>query len=117
MISPVVQAVAGDDIPVAVACRVWGMSTSGYYAWGDRPVGPRRPAGLQLVEAIRTVHEDSRPTCGSPRVHAELRLEHGIRVGRQRVERLMREHSRHLGAPPPSVAGLHPAPLGGRDRS
>ncbi len=28
---------------------------------------------------------------GAPRVHAELRLAHGIRVGRKRVERLMRQ--------------------------
>jgi putative transposase len=29
---------------------------------------------------------------GAPRVHAELRLPHGIRVERKRVERLMRRH-------------------------
>jgi putative transposase len=28
---------------------------------------------------------------GSPRIHAELRLQFGIRVGRKRVERLMRD--------------------------
>lgn len=28
---------------------------------------------------------------GAPRIHAELRLGHGIRVGRKRVERLMRQ--------------------------
>jgi putative transposase len=32
----------------------------------------------------------SRGVYGSPRIHAELRLEHGIRVGRKRVARLMK---------------------------
>ena len=32
----------------------------------------------------------SRGVYGAPRIHAELRLEHGIRVGRKRVARLMK---------------------------
>ena len=43
-----------------------------------------------LTEKIREVHERSRQTYGSPRVHAELRTL-GIRCGRKRVERLMRK--------------------------
>ena len=43
-----------------------------------------------LTARIREVHEDSRKTYGSPRIHAELQ-EEGQRVGRKRVARLMRE--------------------------
>ena len=47
---------------------------------------PTRPCW----EQIRAIHERSRGTYGSPRVHAELRLDHGVQVGRKRVTRLMR---------------------------
>lgn len=92
MIYPVVRELAVDRIPVAVACRVLGVSSSGYYAWLDRPASPREQSSLQLVEVIRDIHAASRGTYGSPRVHAELRLGRGLRVGRARVERLMRIH-------------------------
>jgi putative transposase len=41
----------------------------------------------------------SRGVYGSPRIHAELRLEHGIRVGRERVARLMKAAA---------IAGIRP---------
>ncbi len=44
------------------------------------------------MEVIRDIHTRSRQPYGSPQVHAELRLGRHIRVGRKRVERLMREH-------------------------
>src|ERR671913_218709 len=37
------------------------------------------------------ISAENRKVYGSPRIHAELRLAHGIRVSRKRVERLMRE--------------------------
>ena len=44
-----------------------------------------------MIDRVRQVQRASRETCGSPRVHAELRRQ-GERVGRRRIERLMRDH-------------------------
>ena len=43
-----------------------------------------------VTEEIREIHDRSRGTYGAPRVHAALRSE-GIRVGKKRVARLMKE--------------------------
>lgn len=81
---------AADGFPVAVTCRVLKVSTSGYYDWLKRPLSARCEADAALTETIREVHYDSRGTYGAPRVHAELRLGLGLRIGRKRVARLMR---------------------------
>jgi putative transposase len=52
-------------------------------------VRDRDLADAWLTEKIREIHTESKGTYGARRVHAELRLAHGIRVGRKRVERLM----------------------------
>lgn len=76
--------------PVGVLCDVLGVSRSGYYAWSGRPEPARATSDAQLKAQIAVVHEKSRSTYGSPRVHAELRGK-GVRVGKKRIERLMRE--------------------------
>jgi putative transposase len=43
-----------------------------------------------LTNRIRQIHDHSRRTYGSPRIHAALQAE-GIRVGKKRVARLMKE--------------------------
>lgn len=71
-------------------CHVLGVSKSGYYAWLGREPSPRAKRNAELLELIREIHEKSRGTYGSPRVHAELRLGYGIRCSKKRVARLMR---------------------------
>ena len=83
-----------DRFAVGLLCRVGGLRTSTYY--DRRPGGPRsRPStrvlgDAALLERIEAIHERSRATYGISRVHAQLLLD-GHRVGRSRVERLMRE--------------------------
>lgn len=71
-------------------CQVLGVSRSGYYAWKDRPPVGADPKTMALSAEIVSAHRRSRGNYGSPRIHLELRAK-GIRVGRKRVERLMRE--------------------------
>jgi transposase InsO family protein len=77
--------------PVRLLCATLDVSRSGYYAWRDRGPSARKHADAQLAAHVAAVHQRSRRAYGSPRVHAELRAR-GIRVGRKRVERLMREN-------------------------
>jgi putative transposase len=69
---------------------VLGVSRSGYYDWKDRPPSRRSQEDAALTEKIHQIHNRSRKTYGSPRIHAELRAM-GIRCGRNRVARLMRK--------------------------
>ncbi len=73
----------------ATMCRVLDVSSSGYYAWRERPPSARARKDEALTERIRAIHERSRGTYGAPRIHAELTAE-GIHIGRKRVARLMR---------------------------
>ncbi|PKW16175.1 IS3 family transposase [Saccharopolyspora spinosa] len=80
---------------VDLVLRVLGILASTYYDWRARQAAPshRQLEDAQLLEMIvkiRTAHEFA-GTYGSPRVWLELRRQ-GIRVGRKRVERIMREH-------------------------
>ncbi|MDQ3303457.1 MAG: IS3 family transposase, partial [Actinomycetota bacterium] len=80
------------SFPIQFMCR-WlrlGVSRSGYYDWRDRPPSGRSQKNAALTERIREIHQRSRQTYGSPRVHAELRTL-GTLCSRKRVARLMRE--------------------------
>jgi putative transposase len=73
-----------------VTCELLGVSRSGYYDWQRRPPSERALSDAWLTERIKAIHAANRGVYGARRVHAELRLAEGIRVGRKRVERLMR---------------------------
>ena len=78
-----------EGCPAQVACRVLGVSESGYYARRRRAPSPRTIRHAWLTDLIRQVHADSRGTYGARRVHAELTLGRGILVGHSAVELLM----------------------------
>jgi putative transposase len=77
--------------PVSLCCRLLGVSRSGYYDWARRVPSDRALSDAWLTEKITAIHSQRRRVYGARRIHAELRLEHGIQVGRKRVERLMRQ--------------------------
>ncbi len=76
--------------PIEVQCEVFEVSRSGYYAWVARPASPREVEDAAIIVEIKAAHKTGRGAYGSPRVHREL-LAKGRRIGRKRVERLMRE--------------------------
>jgi putative transposase len=73
-------------------CDILQVSRSGYYAWKKRqgrPRGARQKRQEQLAERIRQVHQESRGTYGSPRVHREL-LAQGQKVCENTVAKVMK---------------------------
>jgi putative transposase len=78
------------NFPVAVMCRVLGVSRTGFHNWERRVPSDRALTDAWLIDKIRRIHAQSRGVYGAPRIHAELRLEHDVRVGRKRVARLMK---------------------------
>jgi putative transposase len=88
------------NFPIRFMCDRLGVSPSGFYEWRHTQANPcpRRREDAELVERIREIHRISRRSYGSPRVHAELVLGQGRRIGRKRIERLMRAHG---------IVGIH----------
>ena len=76
--------------PVAVMCRALDVNRTSFHDWERRAPSERALTDAWLTERIKEIHEAKRRVYGAPRIHAELRMAHGVRVGRKRVERLMR---------------------------
>lgn len=79
-----------EQFSVALMCRALDVSRTGFYASAKPVASARAERDQELRTRIRIVHQESRRTYGSPRVHAELHTQ-GERCGRKRVARLMRE--------------------------
>ncbi len=82
-----IRELAAARVPVATACRLLRVSTSGYYDWLKRPESAREVRNRQLTEMIRQIHAESRGLYGSPRVHAYLQRRLGEKVNHKRIER------------------------------
>jgi putative transposase len=77
------------NYPIALMCRVLGVSRSSFHAWERRGPCERDVTDAWLIERIREMHTSSRGSYGARRIFLDLR-EEGIRVGKKRAERLMR---------------------------
>lgn len=81
----------GNLFPISRMCQVLGVSTSGYYAWYQRPVSQRARDNEGLKVKIKLIFQASDGTYGSPRIYHEL-AEMGVSCSLNRVARLMRRH-------------------------
>ena len=80
--------------PISVQCRVLRVSVSGYHEHlvRRRDIVRRRHLGDEaLLVHIRAVYAKNRGAYGWPRIWRQLRAQ-GMRVGKQRVQRLMQQH-------------------------
>jgi putative transposase len=76
---------------VSRLCSVLNVSRQGYWAWKQHPASRRRLEDERLKRRILAAWTKSDRTYGAPRLQAELRLGGGVKVGKKRVARLMRE--------------------------
>ncbi len=70
-----------ERFPVASLCRAMQVSESGCYAWRKRPDSRRK-------QESKALPKESRQTCGSPRVHQELKAQ-GAACSEKRIAHLM----------------------------
>jgi len=82
--------------PVSVTCEVLEVSASGYFNWlrrntSNKPRAGSRHSDEALLAHMRAIQAEVKGEYGWPRMHKEL-LARGIRVGKERVRRLMQRH-------------------------
>jgi transposase InsO family protein len=80
--------------PVSLQCEVLGVSPSGYHEHFGRRATPeqrKRISNDALLVHIKAIHAETKGEYGWPRIWKEL-LARGIRVGKERVRKLMNLH-------------------------
>jgi putative transposase len=80
--------------PISVQCEVLGVSPSGYHEHfrrRARPFPAKRIGNDALLVHIKAIHAEMKGEYGWPRVWKEL-LSRGIRVGKARTQKLMKQH-------------------------
>jgi putative transposase len=80
--------------PISVQCRVLEVSVAGYHGHFVRRAGESQRRHLSddaLLVHIKAIHAETHGGYGWPRTWKEL-LARGIRVGKQRVQKLMQLH-------------------------
>ena len=90
---------ACSGFPVRRGCKLLEVSTSGFYAWRDRPVSSTSTRRAEIGELAAKAHAASEGSFGYRRVHRDL-VEAGVACSWQLVRRAMREQG---------LAGVQPA--------
>ena len=76
--------------PIPLISRILKVSTSGFYAWRDRPLSKWSQDESRLEVEIIAAHKRTRQTYGAERLQQDL-AEHGIQVGICRIKRIRRK--------------------------
>lgn len=82
----------GETYQTKRMCEMLKVSRSGYYAWRTRQPSLRQKDNQALLGHIREIYTQNRRLYGSLRITAALK-EQGLNYGKNRVARLMKEHS------------------------
>ena len=82
--------------PVSLMCELMNVSVSGYYAHCQRTHNSDKSKRTSvsndvLLAHVKIIHAEVTQEYGWPRMHKEL-LVRGIRVGKDRVQKLMQQH-------------------------
>lgn len=85
----IVEALQEKAIPIKQSCRVLGVSRSGYY---EAMQAKAKPKSTELEAKVMNSFADSFRTYGSRRIKQAL-CSQGVKIGRYKVRRLMRECS------------------------
>jgi transposase InsO family protein len=91
-VAALIAARRADGIPVAVACRVLGVSRSWFYKHKEGRLPPRAQRRQRLKAEVARLFAEHEGKYGSPRITADLR-DAGWRVSENTVAALMRELS------------------------
>jgi transposase InsO family protein len=89
-----VAARKAEGFPITMACKAAEVSCQAFHDWrAARSSGPTaaEAAEAELVEQIRSIHDEFDGTYGEPRITEEL-ARRGQATNHKRVERLMRAH-------------------------
>jgi transposase InsO family protein len=73
--------------PVPLMSRMLGVSSSGYYAWHDRPLSRRAQEDLRLEVEIKAAHKRTRQSYGAERLQNDL-ASIGVKAGVCRIKRI-----------------------------
>ena len=78
------------EYPIAMMCRIYEVSASGYYAYMSRPLSKRAQQDIRLEVEIKAAHKRTRKVCGPERLQKDL-ADNGVEVGVCRIKRIRKK--------------------------